>query len=262
MRRELWPDSVTDNEREIAGYFAISDECRITFVAEEAGALVGFLEARERSYAEGCVTEPVAYVEGWFVDAASRGTGIGRALMQTAAVWARDAGYGELASDAELANAGSQAAHAALGFEEVGRSVHFRRELALGEDLVEPGDTVFVGDTFRFENERMQAKLVELYVLFEVTHEATDSGELVVNDGRFEVLVDSLQTLVRSWRFEAWRVKCLRDAGDAGETFMRKAISWLEEHGVSYELELHNGDCWALLPATLGVERALEELEE
>jgi len=261
MREELWPNSAADSEQEIAEYFALGDDNRVTFVAEEGGELVGFLEARERSYAEGCVTEPVAYVEGWFVDAGSRGKGIGRALVEVAETWARKAGYGELASDAELENAGSQAAHAALGFEEVGRSVHFRRELAAGEAPPEPYEHVFVRDTFRFENEVMQGKLVELYGLFDVIHTTTESGELVVDDSRFELLIDSLQALVRSWRFPDFFVKCLRDSADDDDAHMRRVVRWLEEQGMSYELELHNGECWALLPEAFGIERALEELE-
>lgn len=43
--------------------------------------------------------------------------------------WARDHGYAELASDALLDNSVSHAAHQALGFEVVERSVHFRKPL-------------------------------------------------------------------------------------------------------------------------------------
>lgn len=99
------------------------------FVAERAdGDLAGFLELSVRNYAEGCAG-PAPYVESWFVDADVRGQGIGRALMRAAESWARNRGYREIASDAELENTGSHAAHAALGFEEVERGVHFRKAL-------------------------------------------------------------------------------------------------------------------------------------
>ena len=58
-----------------------------------------------------------------------RGKGAGRALMRAAEQWARDAGYRELASDAELEDRTSHHAHQALGFEEVESAVHFRKNL-------------------------------------------------------------------------------------------------------------------------------------
>ena len=58
-----------------------------------------------------------------------RRSGAGRALMDAAEEWAREHGYAEIASDALLDNEVSHAAHRALGFEEVERSVHFRKAL-------------------------------------------------------------------------------------------------------------------------------------
>lgn len=99
------------------------------FVCERAeGGLAGMLELSLRTYAEGCEGE-TPYVESWYVDPDVRGTGVGRELMAAAEEWSREHGYRELASDTELANAGSRAAHAAVGFEEVERTVHFRKRL-------------------------------------------------------------------------------------------------------------------------------------
>lgn len=98
-------------------------------VAERAeGGLCGFLELSVRNYAEGC-TGDTPYIESWFVDVEYRGMGVGRALVDGAEAWARERGYGELASDTELDNGMSQAAHRAVGFEEVERTVHFRKSL-------------------------------------------------------------------------------------------------------------------------------------
>jgi aminoglycoside 6'-N-acetyltransferase I len=99
------------------------------FVAErQDGRLAGFLELSIRNYAEGC-TGDTPYVESWYVDEDLRGTGVGRALMEVAAGWARDQGFLELASDALLDNSLSHAAHQALGFEVVERIVVFRKPL-------------------------------------------------------------------------------------------------------------------------------------
>jgi aminoglycoside 6'-N-acetyltransferase I len=65
-----------------------------------------------------------------------RRQGIGRRLIQTAVQWASEAGYSELASDAEADNEQSIRAHRSLGFREVGRSVHFVRSLERGDASV------------------------------------------------------------------------------------------------------------------------------
>ena len=94
------------------------------------GMLAGFVEIGSRSYAEGCESAPVAYLEGWYVDPDARRSGLGRRLVEAAEDWARANGFTELASDAELDNEVSHRAHRALGFDEVERQVCFRKRLA------------------------------------------------------------------------------------------------------------------------------------
>ena len=93
------------------------------------GALAGFAEVGSRNYAEGCVTTPVAYLEGWYVDPDVRGTGLGARLLAAVETWAREQGFTELASDAEIENTVSLEVHLALGFEEVERQICFRKRL-------------------------------------------------------------------------------------------------------------------------------------
>jgi aminoglycoside 6'-N-acetyltransferase I len=126
MRSALWPDQT---ERDMEAWCARSDA--VTFVAVRTdGRLCGFIEAGTRSYAEGCQSTPVPYVEGWYVDADVRRSGVGAALVDAVTAWARAQGFRELASDADVANAVSQAAHRHLGFEEVDRAVHYRMPLS------------------------------------------------------------------------------------------------------------------------------------
>jgi aminoglycoside 6'-N-acetyltransferase I len=66
------------------------------------------------------------------VDGDVRRLSIGAGLMQAAERRARAAGYDELASGAALANGASHRAHAAVGFDEVERAVHFRKALRAG----------------------------------------------------------------------------------------------------------------------------------
>lgn len=130
MRVALLPDDPT-HESETRRYFESSDGQAVTLVAERPqGGLGAFVEVGSRSLAEGCDTQPVAYIEGWYVDPDLRRQRIGTTLIQAAAAWAQANGFSELASDAELANEVSHAAHRALGFVEIVRIVCFRRELS------------------------------------------------------------------------------------------------------------------------------------
>ena len=82
-----------------------------------------------RPYAEGCRTDRVAFLEGWFVRPDARGRGVGRALVAASEEWARSQGCSEFASDAEVDNDASTAAHLALGFRDEGLVRCFSKKL-------------------------------------------------------------------------------------------------------------------------------------
>ena len=130
MRHALWPGSLADHEAETRAFFEQRRNPASVWVAEVDEQVVGFLELEYRSYAEGCISSPVPYIEGWYVDPSRRGQGIGRALVRVAEVHALASGYREIASDALIDNTASIAAHGALGYEEVDRIVCFRRALS------------------------------------------------------------------------------------------------------------------------------------
>jgi aminoglycoside 6'-N-acetyltransferase I len=131
MRQALWPSEPGEHAHEIAalvgGHRPNREETLIAF--DDSGRALGFVELAIRSFAEGCYAGPAAYLEGWFVEESVRRTGVGAALVKASEDWARAQGCTELASDAEPDNHGSLAAHKALGFEEVGRAVCFRKSL-------------------------------------------------------------------------------------------------------------------------------------
>ena len=131
MRHALWPEADADElARECADFFVQPHLIDAVFVAEKPdGKLAGFVELSLRSHAQGCDSSPVPYIEGWYVATAARKRGVGRALIDAAERWAVDGGYSEIASDARLDNRASHAAHAALGFAETARNVHFRKAL-------------------------------------------------------------------------------------------------------------------------------------
>jgi len=100
------------------------------FLAErDDGSISGFVEVGSRSYADGCETFPVGYIEAWYVDPDVRRGGYGRALFKAAEEWARGQGFTEMGSDALLDNEVSHAAHRRIGYDEVGRVVQFRKIL-------------------------------------------------------------------------------------------------------------------------------------
>jgi len=101
----------------------------VLVAADGADQVIGVAELSIRAYAEGCDTDRVAYLEGWYVVPDARNQGVGRALIAAAAAWGRSQGCVEFASDAELTNDASAAAHTALGFTEVGRIRCFRKAL-------------------------------------------------------------------------------------------------------------------------------------
>jgi len=132
MRQALWPDEdPRGHATEIEQFFAglLSMPLGVLIAYDQAGTALGFAELSIRSYAEDCVTDRVAYLEGWYVLPRSRRQGVGRALVAAAEQWGRDQGCTEFASDALLDNTVSAAAHRALGFEETVQLRCFRKTL-------------------------------------------------------------------------------------------------------------------------------------
>ena len=124
LRLALWPDgSEAEHREEIDRFLAGQAGGRpaaVLLAEEDSGRLVGVAELSIRPYAEGCVTDRVAYLEGWFVESDSRRRGIGRALVAAAEDWSRAQGCTEFASDADPDNDVSIRAHGALGFADAG----------------------------------------------------------------------------------------------------------------------------------------------
>lgn len=132
LRRRVWPDgSEKEHAEEIAAYFGgeATAPLAVLLAFDGSDRPAGFAELSIRWCAEGCQTDRVAYLEGWYVLPESRREGVGRALVEAAADWARDQGCSEFASDTDVANAQSTSAHMAVGFEDVGLVRCFRKAL-------------------------------------------------------------------------------------------------------------------------------------
>ncbi|MGP1347273.1 MAG: N-acetyltransferase family protein [Phycisphaerales bacterium] len=125
MRAALWHDwDPTGFEEEARTYFRdhtiglLPHIVLIATTTNDDPHPIALAEASLRQYAEGAETSPVGYLEAWFVDQRHRHQGIGRALVDAAKRWARENGCSEFASDTEIENERSRAAHRALGFRE------------------------------------------------------------------------------------------------------------------------------------------------
>jgi aminoglycoside 6'-N-acetyltransferase I len=130
MRAALWPDEDPAALADETEAF-LTDPNQVAFVAErpDGNGLCGMVEAGVRPFANGVDEQPCAFVEGWWVDADVRRSGVGGALIAAVEAWARERGFHELGSDALLDNDVSYNAHLALGFEERERTINFRKFL-------------------------------------------------------------------------------------------------------------------------------------
>jgi aminoglycoside 6'-N-acetyltransferase I len=132
MRRALCPDDEGDSHaREIDEFFAgrLKMPLEVLLALDENGNPIGFAELSIRSYAEDCLTDRIAYLEGWYVVPLARRQGVGRALVVAAESWAKRQGCTEFGSDALLDNHASAAAHRAVGFTETVQIRCFRKSL-------------------------------------------------------------------------------------------------------------------------------------
>jgi aminoglycoside 6'-N-acetyltransferase I len=129
MRHLLWPDEIEIGESADEVYAGRSMVKQVFIHDRGDGRLGGMIEIGERAYAEGCETSPVAFIEGWYVDADLRRSGVGKGLVAAAEGWARSAGYREMGSDLLVDNHDSLKAHLALGYHEVERLIAMAKRL-------------------------------------------------------------------------------------------------------------------------------------
>jgi aminoglycoside 6'-N-acetyltransferase I len=131
LRCLLWPDG-SEQERRIEAetFLRRSGRAVVFFARSSQPATIGFAEATLRDdYVNGCVTSPVAFLEGIYVAPGWRRCGVARHLCNAIEKWAAEIGCTEFASDTELWNADSQHMHLALGFQETERVVYYRRPI-------------------------------------------------------------------------------------------------------------------------------------
>jgi aminoglycoside 6'-N-acetyltransferase I len=129
MSQALFPTPSDDDHTVDMKRFLARDDAAVFVAVRPDGSVCGYVEAGTRSYADGCETSPVGYIEAWYVDPDVRRHGYGRALLAAAEAWAVEQGYREMASDALIDNVTSHKAHKASGYIEGDRVIGFRKVL-------------------------------------------------------------------------------------------------------------------------------------
>ena len=128
LASRMWNHNPEELEPEFASLTA-SDEAAC-FLAWNDNQPIGFAQCQLRhDYVEGCDTSPVGFLEGIYVEAEHRRSGVARALLAASEDWARSVGCSEFASDCELDNHDSLAWHLKSGFAEVNRTIWFAKKL-------------------------------------------------------------------------------------------------------------------------------------
>lgn len=129
LRIKLWQMTDEENRRETAQQLAAPEKWAIFLARDDSERPLGFLEVRLREYAEGATTSPVGFLEGWYVLAEARRSGIGRRRVKAGEEWARTRGCTEMASNTEIWRTESIEAHLRLGYSETERDVNFLKRL-------------------------------------------------------------------------------------------------------------------------------------
>ncbi|HEC19599.1 MAG TPA: GNAT family N-acetyltransferase [Gammaproteobacteria bacterium] len=107
----------------------LSDDWFCYFLASENSRILGLAELSSRNIVDGCLSTPVAYLEGLYIKKEYRGIGLGREAIGAIKDWCKEKGFAELGVDTELVNLKAQEFFKAVGFHETYRIVQFRTRI-------------------------------------------------------------------------------------------------------------------------------------
>lgn len=132
FRAELYHDLDSEfNHEEIRRI--VADPALATFLVfekkYESGQVIGMIELSLRNIVDGCLSSPVAYLEGLYLTEKFQGKGLGKEMLDFVKKWAREKGCSELAVDTEIENGRAQKFYLKNGFQETYRIVQFRMGL-------------------------------------------------------------------------------------------------------------------------------------
>lgn len=128
FRRLLYHDLNEEFDHEEMSQIEVST-WQESFLIQKDGQYIGLVELSLRNMVDGCLSSPVAYVEGLYLIEEVQRKGLGKQVIEWIKDWGRSKGCTELASDVELANINSQLFHKAVGFQETYRVVEYKMDL-------------------------------------------------------------------------------------------------------------------------------------
>ena len=128
MAQDLWQDYSRQELLDL--HDATNEERQMTLMAVNQQEYLGFMIVSIRQdYVEGATCSPTGYLEGIYVKAVYRKTGLARKLYEKGEAWVLAKGCTEMGSDTWTWNKSSQAFHLALGFAEEDILVHFIKRI-------------------------------------------------------------------------------------------------------------------------------------
>jgi len=105
------------------------DQSRTVYLMYDGDLAIGMLELALRNFVDGCLSSPVAYLEGIYLISEYQRKGLSSLMMDKVKEWSKKKGCSELASDAEIDNYTAQKFHVSAGFEETYRIVEYKMKL-------------------------------------------------------------------------------------------------------------------------------------
>ena len=129
MREEIYSSlSAEFHEKEMKQIFDSSDWF-CYFLINEDKKILGLAELSSRNIVDGCLSSPVAYLEGLYLKKECRGMGLGRKAIEIIKNWCKEKGFTELGMDTELTNLEAQKFFKTVGLQETYRIVQFRARI-------------------------------------------------------------------------------------------------------------------------------------
>jgi aminoglycoside 6'-N-acetyltransferase I len=129
MRCALWPEEGNEDHATMMQQILLAEDAWAFIAQTSDGRHAGFAELAIRKYANGCVSAPVPFLEGIWVEPHFRRKGVAVQLVRYVETFVKARGFREIGSDALLDNKVSYAAHEAWGFIETERVVYFRKSI-------------------------------------------------------------------------------------------------------------------------------------
>ena len=129
MRSELYSSLSGEFHVEEMEKIFNSSEWYCQFIEDKNNRVLGFIELSSRNVVDGCLSSPVAYIEGLYLKSEFRGKGLGKEIINIILSWCREKDFSELATDTEQNNSKAQEFFQAVGFQETYRVVEFRIEV-------------------------------------------------------------------------------------------------------------------------------------